>query len=113
MGIAGLSLERGEFLEAFYVWVRAWVFSGREGARLVGAGDGNILLGVGGEKLRVWLEMFLRVRNFRLWEWVVVGGILHVRYLQLAQSCSRYPQQAFHFSDVPHSELKHTRNAVE
>lgn len=49
LGVAGASLEKGEFLEAFYVWVRAWVFSGREGARLVGAQQGNGLLGVGGE----------------------------------------------------------------
>lgn len=49
LGLAGASLEKGEFLEAFYVWIRAWVFSGKEGARLVKAEEWNQLLGVGGE----------------------------------------------------------------
>ncbi|KAH7314277.1 hypothetical protein BKA65DRAFT_516518 [Rhexocercosporidium sp. MPI-PUGE-AT-0058] len=51
LDIAGGSLEKGEFLEAFYIWVRAWIFSGKEGAKLVNAKEGNELLDVGGERL--------------------------------------------------------------
>ncbi|PVH70584.1 NAD(P)-binding protein [Cadophora sp. DSE1049] len=51
LGTAGANLEQGKFLEAFYVWVRAWVFSGNEGAKLMKAEEGNKLLGVGGESI--------------------------------------------------------------
>ncbi|KAK0118340.1 hypothetical protein ONS95_012630 [Cadophora gregata] len=51
LGIAGAHLEKGEFIEALYIWVRAWIVCGREGARLVKAEEGNKLLGVGGENI--------------------------------------------------------------
>lgn len=60
LGHAGASLEKGEFLEAFYVWIRAWVFSGKEGARLVKAEEGNQLLGVGGESMEEVVAKVIR-----------------------------------------------------
>ena len=51
LGLASANLEKGDFLEAFYVWIRAWIFSGKEGARLMKAEEGHDLLGVGGESM--------------------------------------------------------------
>ncbi|KAG4429433.1 hypothetical protein IFR05_015085 [Cadophora sp. M221] len=51
LAAAGANLEKGEFLEAYYTWVKACIFSGKVGSELVNAKEGNELLGVGGKSL--------------------------------------------------------------
>ncbi|KAL2061568.1 hypothetical protein VTL71DRAFT_6945 [Oculimacula yallundae] len=51
MEIASANLENNEFVEAFYIWVRAWMFSGRQEVVLKEWEKDNRLLGVESQSL--------------------------------------------------------------
>lgn len=57
---AQASLEKGDFLSAFYVWVRAFVFSGEPGARFQNPKANNELLGLPHEDLQKTVEKIVK-----------------------------------------------------
>jgi hypothetical protein len=57
---AQASLEKGDFLPAIYVWIRAFVFSGEPGARLQNQKTGNELLGLPHEDLQETVEKIVK-----------------------------------------------------
>ncbi|KAH9209772.1 hypothetical protein DL95DRAFT_466458 [Leptodontidium sp. 2 PMI_412] len=64
LAAAEANLEKGEFLEAYYIWVKAWIFSGKVGSKLVNAKDGNELLSVEAESLEDVIGKVVRGESF-------------------------------------------------